>query len=174
MNFFSSFSNIIISKFLLICIFGVPIFTGCYSFTGGSIPEHLKTLYIGTVKDESGYGNPKYKDVLTNSLIDNFNKDNSFRLVERGGDAKLIVTIKSISDIISTVNPNELERERKITVTCRADYYDAVKKKTIWSKEFSNFDIYELKEAQTARDAAILVALNRIAEDILLAVVSGW
>lgn len=174
MNFFSSFSNGIISNFSLICFFGFVCFAGCYSFTGGSIPEHLKTLYITTAKDESGFGNPKYKDELTNALIDNFSKDNSFTLVQSGGDAKLNVSIKSIVDIINAVNPGELETERKITITCKVEYYDAVKKKMIWTKDFSNFDIYELKNVQTARDEAISVAIKRIAEDIMLAVVSGW
>jgi len=36
------------------------------------VPEHLKTLYIATVSDVSGFGNPAYKDLMTQGLIDKF------------------------------------------------------------------------------------------------------
>ncbi|MFC2130060.1 LPS assembly lipoprotein LptE [Bacteroidota bacterium] len=148
--------------------------SGCYSFTGGSIPEHLKTLYISSVSDNSGYGNPVYRESLFQKLVSKFQKDNSLKLVDRGGDARLSVSIKSIRDEIQTVRPGELERERKITVTCDVEYYDAVKKKSIWKRNFSNFEIYDLENAMLERDRAINEALEQTTDDILLAVVSGW
>ncbi len=147
---------------------------GCYSFTGGTIPEYLKTLYIANVRDNSGYGNPKYRESLQQDLIDEFRSDGSFQLVESGGDAKLTVSIVSITDATITVSPGELETERKITVNCEAEYYDAVKKKQIWKKRYSNFNVYEIANAFTARDEAILQSLQKTTEDILFDVVSGW
>jgi len=147
---------------------------GCYSFTGGNVPDYLKDLYIATVNDNSGYGNPSYRSTLTENLINKFKNDSPFRLVERGGDARLEVAISSISDQTTTVSPGELETERKINVNCEAIYYDRVKNKEIWKKSFSNAQMYELAGAQTARDAAVNLALNQISDDILLAVVSGW
>lgn len=146
----------------------------CYSFTGGSVPPDLKTLGISTVNDQSGFGNPEYKILLTESLIDNFRRDNSFELVETGGDARLSVSISSISEATVSVNPGELETERRVTVACTAEYYDFVNKKQIWKKDFSSYGIYELKNAQASRNEAIRGALIQIGDDILLAVVSGW
>lgn len=138
------------------------------------MPEDLKTLGIGTVNDQSGFGNPEYKILLTESLIDNFRRDNSFELVESGGDARLNVSINSLNEATVSVNPGELETERRITVTCTVEYYDFVNKKTIWKKDFSNYGIYELKNAQASRNEAIRSALIQLADDVLLAVVSGW
>lgn len=161
----------------LSCIFIAFILSGCYSFTGGTIPPHLKTLNIGNVSDNSGYGNPLYKETLTTLLIDKFRRDNSFTLVEYGGDAKLSITINSIAESVMTVeagNRGEIENERKITVSCNVEYFDAVNKKVIWNKSFSNYNVYRLTDAQTGRDNAVSKALEQTGEDILMAVVSGW
>lgn len=159
---------------LLILTLAMMLMGGCYSFTGASVPEHLKTLSITAVNDNSGFGDPRVRSDLTQLLVDNFRNDNTFSIVERAGDAKLDVVITSINDQTTSVRPGELETERQITVSCSAEYYDAVNRKQIWKKNFSNFEKYELTNAQANRDLAIKSALENISDDILLAVVSGW
>lgn len=167
--------HVLISFSFVSCLFtGGILLKSCYSFTGGSVPEHLKTLSIPTVNDQSGFGNPEYKMILTQSLIDNFKRDNSFELVESGGDARLIVAINSIMEQTVAVSPGELETERRIVVSCTAEYYDFVNKKSIWKKNFSNYGVFDVKNAIAGRNQAIEGALRQIADDILLAVVSGW
>ncbi|PKL85739.1 MAG: hypothetical protein CVV22_06150 [Ignavibacteriae bacterium HGW-Ignavibacteriae-1] len=146
----------------------------CYSFTGGSIPSHLKTLYIAAVNDNSGFGNPEYRNLLTNNLIDVFRTDNSLSQVDFGGDARLTVVITAIRENPVTVSPGELETERKVEVHCDVEYYDNVKKSVIFKKNFMTYDIYPVSDAITGRTQAITTALTQVADDILLAVVSGW
>jgi len=162
----SSFNNIL-SKFLFIfCIALLIQLAGCYSFTGSSVPEHLKTLQIAAVSDNSGYGNPAYKDKLSLLLFDKFRNDNSFQLVERNGNARLKVVIASIRDETAVVSPGELEKERKMTISCNVEYYDAVKKKMIWKKSFSNYGIYNINNPVEGRNTAVLTALDKISDDI--------
>lgn len=159
---------------LLIFCFLTMIITGCYSFTGGNIPDHLKTIFIPSVKDNSGYGNPKYRENLYQKIIEEFRNDGSLTVVDKTGDARLNVSLESIREETIAVNPGQVESERKIVVTCEVEYYDAVKKKQIWKKSFPNFSNYQIANAATARDLAISTAINQIAADILFAVVSGW
>lgn len=147
---------------------------GCYSFTGGSIPEYLKTIQITNVNDNSGFGNPLYREEMSRLLINKFRNDNSFSLTESVGDARLTVSIVSINDIPVSVRPGELEKERKVTVVTKAEYYDNVNKKVIWSRNFDNFSIYEVTNVQENRNREILRILEQTSNDILLAVVSGW
>lgn len=160
--------------FILINFAFFKLIIGCYSFTGGSIPPHLKTLYIANVDDMSGLGNPTYRELLMQKLFENFRNDNSFSIVDMGGDAKLYVKIINISDQPQTVGTNELVGGNRIDVRCEAEYIDDINKKTIWKKSFSSFDVYDVSNAQAGRDAAIQNAINQIASDILVAVVSGW
>lgn len=150
------------------------VLIACYSFTGGSVPEHLKTIYIAPTADVSGYGNPVYGQELNNLLIENFRDDAALEVAETGGDAKLTVSIKSIREETAAVNPGELESERKITVAVDAEYYDAVKKKVLWNKSFTAYDIYDVSDPVAGKDAAILTSIEQLSDDILLAVVSGW
>lgn len=166
--------NVLINFYLLFCMFVACNFAGCYSFTGGSLPEYMKTLYISSVNDNSGYGNPKFREKLTLDLTEKFRNDNSLKLTDKGGDSKLYVSIISIRDETSRVKPGEVESERKITVSCEAEFYDAVKKKSMWKKTFSNFSNYSLSNVQVNREEAVFNCISRNAEDILIAVVSGW
>ena len=171
----NSFSrNILLNISYLICMFVLVQISGCYSFTGGSVPEHLKTLYIPSVNDKSGLGNPQYREQLMQLLIDKFRNDGSFSLVERNGDARLSVSISSIKEEAITVGIGELEKERKIVVLCQVEYYDAVKKTIIFSKNFTAFNIFSIANAQAERSQSTEKALEQISDDILLGVVSGW
>jgi len=150
------------------------ILFGCYSFKGGSVPEHLKSIRIATVTDNSGYGNPQYMQNMTNELFKEFREDGSFKIVDRGGDAKITITISSIREEKFQVSQQELETERKITVTCKAEYFDALKNKMIWSNDFKNTEIYDINASQQGIDRAINDALQKTVEDIVFQVVSGW
>ncbi|MFP4529563.1 MAG: LPS assembly lipoprotein LptE [Candidatus Kapaibacterium sp.] len=134
----------------------------------------MKTLYISPVNDKSGFGNPQYRELLMQMLTEKFRSDNSLQLVDQNGDSKLHVSIVSIREEISAVSPGELADEKRVTVTCSAEFYDAVNNKTLVSKSFSNFDVYQISRAQAGRDEAIRSAIDLISDDILIAVVSGW
>lgn len=165
--------HIVLLKTSFILALGL-ILTSCYSFTGGTLPEYMKTIYIGSVTDNSGFGKPSYKNDLTRLLLDKFKSDNSLRIVEDNGDSKLFVIIRDIQDATMTIKPGELESERKITVTCEAEFYDAVKKKSLWKRKFQNYSVYPVTDLQFGRDNAVTRAIDNISDDILLAVVSGW
>lgn len=160
-------------KIFIIFVF-VKLLTACYSFTGGSIPEHLKTLQIVNVDDVSGFGNPLYREELSRLVLEKFRNDNSFSLIDNLADAKLSISITSIGDIPVSIKPGELEKERKVTVVLTADYYDNTLKKVIWNKNFENFSIYDVSNVQENRNREILKILEQTSNDILLAVVSGW
>lgn len=154
--------------------FIVLFLSSCYSFKGGSIPEHLKTINILSVEDNSGYGNPNFKITLTDLIIDEFQQDNSLSIVNNSGDAELQITISRITEESSVVSEAELESSRKITVTCDVVYYDNVKRQEIWKKSFSAYDFFDIASISTEKDEAVNLALEQISEDILFAVVSGW
>lgn len=161
-------------KYILCSLIITVIISGCYSFKGGSVPEYLKTISIPTVVDATTFGMPEFKDYMTTELISAFQKDGSFKISENQGDAILTVQITDIREEIQTVTPGELEKQRKITVTCQVEYYDNVNKKTIWQKSFSNYSFYELAQGMVARNETIKNILKNNANDILLSVISGW
>ena len=150
---------------------------GCctYSFTGSSVPEHLKTISIPIAEDRSGAGIPNLRESLTEELVNKFIEDNSLQVSDRSGsDAILECTITSVSDAPSIVSAGENVSFRRVTITVNVTYKDMVKRKTVFDKSFSNYGDYEPGGDISQRDNAITQAIDNITEDILLAVVSGW
>src|SRR5215510_11536148 len=56
---------------------------GCYSFRGGSVPSHLKTVAVPLFDDQSGSAEPGLREKFTNKLIDRFRQDNSLQVTDK-------------------------------------------------------------------------------------------
>jgi len=148
---------------------------GCYSFTGASVPPHLKSIALPLVDDQSGFGEPGLREKFTNDLTVLFITDNSFQVADRStADAILRGTIASITDAPASVEQNEQVRTRRITMTVRVVFQDMVLKKTVWEKNFSNWGDYESGGGPSQRQVGLTEASRKITEDILLETVSGW
>ena len=155
------------------------VLSGCYSFTGGSIPPHLKTLSIPLADDTSGFGNAQFRENLTQQLVQAFRRENAFSLVQDRPDAVLEVAITSISENTATLQQGsstqiEAERDKQVIVSVKVVYQDRVKQKLIWEKQFAPPQTYTIASGLQGRDAAIDRAIRQIASEVLLAVVSGW
>lgn len=166
-----------ISPKIIISIILISFVLGCsYSFTGSSVPPHLKTIAIPIVKDKSGSGEPSLSNDFTQKLTQEFTDDNSLYVVNSStADAILSVTIVSLRDRAEVVSgQNEKATKRRITMNVKAVYKDLVMKKTIFDKNFSNYGIFETDNYAENRQAAIQTAIDNLTLDLLLAVVSDW
>jgi hypothetical protein len=152
-------------------------FTSCcsYSFTGASVPEHLKTISIPVADDRSGAGEPGLRELLTTTLTQKFIDDNSLRVSDRvNANASLDCTISSFSDAPAVVSGGDNVTTRRVTIGVQVIYKDLVKRKTIYEQTFSNYGDYIGTGGITEKNAAVSIAVDKITEDILLATVSGW
>jgi hypothetical protein len=156
--------------------------TACsYSFTGSSIPAHLKTISIPIFADRTGSGEFDLSQKLTTQLTQKFIDDNTLTVGNRvNSNCVLEGVIASIEDtptIVSgtTSGAQETITARRITIHVNASFKDLVKKQTVFEKNFSNYSDYIVKgDITTVRKKAIEDAIDKITEDILLGVVSNW
>jgi hypothetical protein len=150
---------------------------GCaYSFTGASVPTHLKTIAIPLVDDQSGFGEPGMREYFTTQLTNLFINDNSLEVADRTrADSILEGAITGISDAPAVIQPGEQVARRRITVTARFAFQDMKLRKKVWEKSFSNWGDYESGGGGASqRQAGLQEAIRKITEDILLETVSGW
>lgn len=170
-------SNASLFVFILLISAMMVNFTACctYSFTGASVPDHLETIAVPVAEDRSGAGLPGLRELLTQELIQQFIDDNSFQ-VTTGTKADAIVecTIVSVTDVPSIVGAGENIAQRRLTVNVQAVYKDLVKRVNVFDKKFSNYGDYVPGTSENERIQASEVAVNKISEDIVLAVISGW
>jgi hypothetical protein len=162
--------------FLLIAAMMINLSSCCtYSFTGSSVPDHLKTIAIPIAQDRSGAGIPGLRESLTQEIIRQFIDDNSLQVTERTqADALLECTIVSFSDAPSILGAGENVEQRRVTITVQVIYKDLVKRVTVFDNNLLNYGDYKPGTTENERVQAIEIAIEKISEDILLAVVSGW
>lgn len=153
----------------------LSFFFGCvYSFTGSSVPPHMKTIAIPLLQDQSGFGEPTLKEELTKKLTDLFVNDNTLSVADRAtADAVVEGTIFAISDAPSVIEKGERVDTRRITISTRVIFQDLQLRKVIWEKDFVNWGDYKTGDF-TKRQEAISEAIRKISEDILLQSVSNW
>lgn len=149
---------------------------GCpYSFTGASVPPHLKTIAIPIVEDQSGYGDPALRNEFSRTLLERFVNDNTLQTADRGSaDSMLEGVITNVKDAPSVVQGGDQVTKRRITVTVRVTFQDLKLRKNIWEKEFSNWGDYASGGSATQRNDGIKEAIRKITEDILNETVAGW
>ncbi|RPI05794.1 MAG: hypothetical protein EHM64_05245 [Ignavibacteriae bacterium] len=149
---------------------------GCtYSFKGGSVPPHLKTIAIPVVEDQSAYGDPTLRDSFTRQLVDRFTTDNTLQLTDRNsGDSMLEGVITDVKDAPQVLQGSEQVAQRRITVTVHMTFQDLKLRKKLWEKNFSNWGDYPSGGGLTQRNEGVTEAVRKLTEDILNDTVAGW
>jgi hypothetical protein len=166
----SHFLRASISGFIISTLFGCS-----YSFKGGTVPPHLKTVAIPVVEDVSGYGDPSLREQFTRELTQRFISDATLELADRTtSDAVLEGTIVDVRDAPQVLQGGEQVAQRRITVRVKVTFNDLKLRKTIWDKEFSNWGDYPSGGGLTQRQAGIEEAVRKLTEDILNDTVAGW
>ena len=167
-------------RFVLIILFATLLifkFESCcfYSFTGASVPPHLKSIAIPIADDKSGAAETGLREMLTQKLIQKFVDDNSLQIVDRvNANSILETTIVSFNDAPAIVTAGENITSRRITIGIKASYRDLIKKITVFDKVFTNYANYPSSGSLSDKNKAIEEIIEKTAEDILLETVSGW
>jgi hypothetical protein len=148
---------------------------GCYSFTGTSVPPHLKTIAIPLFDDQSGSGKPGLRELLTNKLLEKFRQDNSLSITDKASaDAILEGTITSVLDQPQVLVVGETVTKSRVTIIVKVTFQDLKMKKKMWDKQFSQWADYTLGGGSAEFDASISAVNEKLSEDILLEAVAGW
>ncbi len=149
---------------------------GCsYSFTGSSVPAHLKSIHIGLFDDLTNSGEPAVREDVTNRLIERFRQDNSLDVTDvSGADCGLEGSISSFTDLPTVVAAGEAVEKARITIGVHAIFRDQKLKKTVYDKTFTAWGEYDIGADPAIRKEAVTAAIEKLTEDILLETVSGW
>ena len=149
---------------------------GCYSFSGGSVPTHMKTIAIPVFQDRSRAGIAQFRAELTRRLTEKIESGSPLRMTpsRATADALLEGTIISFSDEPSQLSSvTERSITNRITIRVSAVFQDRVKKRILFERTFTGFADYSVGSFSAQQDA-ITQSIEMIAADILDAIVSDW
>jgi len=163
--------NRIKTAFIITSIYLVLIITRCgiYSFSGSTIPSHIKTINVPLFEDKTAeFG---IDQQLTDAVIDGITKDNTLKISgPRGGDSVLKGIIVNVREQAGQYDQQERASDYRIFITVRVTFEDVKKRKTLWEEEFSEWGRYE----GVNRDDGIKEAVEKLKEVIINRLVSGW
>ncbi|MFZ4589871.1 MAG: LPS assembly lipoprotein LptE [Ignavibacteria bacterium] len=149
---------------------------GIYSFKGNNPPEGIKTVAVPLFTDNSGFAVSgiveKFTEVLKNKVI----SDNTLKLVDKTkADAVITCSITSIKDDALVISGAENVTKRKITISVNVIFENLKKQKKIWERNYDNWGEYNSSSNSfSEREAGIVIARDKIAEDILNDIISNW
>ena len=145
--------------------------TGCYTFTGSTLPGHLKTIRVFPVEDKTL--NPELAEQLTQALIDGFQGKSSLRIVADAGHSELMVKLKSYSHTAyNTSGASVLDYQ--INLGVEVQFYDKVKGKVLYQEQnLPGFATYSIQNGETETQGQ-RKAVEAVVNLILDNTVSGW
>lgn len=150
---------------------------GVYSFSGATIPEHLRTVAIPLAEDRSTGGPPAIDRLLTDALIDRFADRSRLSLEpdEDEADAVVRATIEryAVAPAAVTSAGNQAQLNR-ISLSVRVVFQDRVENEERMARTFTaSEDTSPSAGLQGEADAAT-AALEQIARDAFTAATSDW
>lgn len=161
------------SSFILV----LALLSGCYSFTGSSIPPHILTIGIPGVEDNSGFGQSEVRQNLSDLLVQKFTNEGSLRVANRANSDALLETSIPASGIIDEpvgVSTGEMVKDKRVTLRVHAIYRDQKKQKLFWERDFTQTANYQLSQSLAGQKKALHDAEDQVAEQIMIAVISNW
>ena len=163
---------------IVIILFFLAMIQSCayYSFTGKSIPPHVKTVQVLLFDDNtSRYDLSLPQEINTKILfyIDDYNLmdiDDS-----KDADSKVYGTIRSFTESIASQSDDEVAQQRTLTLKLSLNFYDNINNEPI-VKNFSvsHTEYFDESGGETARDEAMVELLERIGENAVIALSSNW
>lgn len=149
---------------------GCLLLAGCgiYSFSGSTIPGHIKTVAVPLFEDATA--EIGIDQQITDAVIEALVQDNTLRIADaRGADSILRGKITSVSDRAGQYDSQENASDFRITLTIQVAFEDVGKRTVFWEETFSQWGSYD-----TNRDDGIQEAIEKLTTEILNRTVSDW
>lgn len=159
-----------ILSFSLLQLLLILVITGCgiYSFSGSSLPSHIKTVAVPLFENTTAYYGVSQS--LTDGIIDALIQDNTLKIASpKNTDSILKGNIINIREQAGAYNRDEQASDFKVYITVNLIFEDRVKKENLWEETWTEWGEYESNMDDGVKEAA-----EKFTEKILNRMVSGW
>ncbi len=157
--------------FLFSMLASLFCFIGCYTFSGTTLPAHLKTVLIQPAENQTL--EPVLADDLTKALMEGFRVRSNLRQLNAGGDCELNVTLKQYSHRALSLS-QDLVTSYRIDLILSVKFMDKVKNQILY--EETNLPSYAQYSPQAGETETLgkQRAVESAVKVILDNTVAGW
>jgi hypothetical protein len=144
---------------------------GCYSFSGTTLPSHLRTLRILPVGNKTLES--ALPDRVSQGLEDGFRQRTNLRKVNEGGDAELSATLTSYSHRPQSISGDRVTHYR-VDILLSVAFVDREKGDTLYQdSQVPGYGPYSIDKGET-EEVGQRLAIESAVKVILDQAVSGW
>ncbi len=144
---------------------------GCYSFSGTTLPKHLRTVRIDPVGNKTLES--ALADQITQGLEEGFRSRSNLRKVNDGGDAELVCILTDYSHRPQTTSGATVTSYR-VDMLVSVLFIDRVKGDTLYKDDHvPGYGTYAVDKGETEETGKKL-AVESMVKVILDNSVSGW
>jgi hypothetical protein len=148
---------------------------GCfYTFSGSSLPSHLKTVEVPLFANQSLQAN--VADQITQEMSKEIVSGNLLKVVDRDGDASITGTVTAYTNTPYTFNATETRQvnvqQYVVRISAQVEFMDRKKNETIYKGSVTGEGIYDLQKEN--EEAGKQKAIKEIVQRILQNSVQGW
>ena len=169
-------ANILLFCILQIVLYGI---TGCGYTTGSLLPSRIKTITIPILKnsispDSLAYQyHPGIEADITRQTIDRFLFDGTLKVTEEK-EADLILRgelVDYIKDPLRYASDSKTVTEYRLSLIASLSCYDVAEGDVMWKQKIIGKSTFFVN---TSEEAALKVAINDLAKNIVDKTVKGW
>lgn len=159
---------------LLVCAAGC----GVYSFSGSSLPSHIKTIAVPIFDNESLEF--AVANEATEGVTQRFLQDNRLKVVGEGrADCVLEGTVRGYENKVHNYSADQQPEDYIVVIRFAATLRDAVKNREIWKDEGITVSaVYSVTSSDPGgpgdEASARAKAIRDLAEDILARTMEQW
>ena len=143
-----------------------------YSFSGSSVPAHIKTIAIPLLENNTAeFG---LTEQVTDALLDDFIKENILQIVDqKDSDSVMRGTILKVSDVPYTFDENEQVQEFRVTISAKIVWYDTINQINLFEGNIKGWGVYAASTPEN-RIEGLDDAVERLVTEVLNQTLSGW
>jgi hypothetical protein len=164
-----------IKKYFVVPVLALFALSGClYTFSGSTLPAHLKTVEIPLFSNQSLEAN--IADEITRGLSREIVSGNLLKVVDRGGNAIITGTVTAYVNTPYTFGATDTRQvsvqKYVVRITAQVEFSDVKKNEAIYKGSVTGEGIYDLQKEneETGKTRAITELVQRILQNS----VQGW
>lgn len=149
---------------------------GVYSFSGASLPDHLRSVAVPIAEMRATGGPPGLEQLLTDALVGRFADRTRLSLEPEEGDADLVVraAIEQYAIAPAAVTGDNVAALNRVSLSVQVTVLDRVEEQTLLERRFSAAEDFAPAEGLQGEADASASALEQIAQDAFTAATSDW
>ncbi|MFC6999618.1 LptE family protein [Rufibacter roseus] len=165
----------------------VLLLQGCYSFSGTSIPDNVKTISISNFSDASGMGPANLQQFVTEDFKDYFQRNTNLRVLPQAGDLQIQGQIMSYTFSPAAIQRNDIPTggnsnvsidqagANRLTIVVQINYTDTKNPVNNFDQSFSSFfDFPPSQDINQISRAQIQKITERIIYSVFTKTVANW